>query len=66
MRCNSTKPSARPSRLSARAARNTRTARPRRSRTQPQIRPSVQRILDALVEAPAYVGNGRLDVLAAN
>ena len=50
----------------AQAARKTRTARPRRSRAQPQIRPSVQRILDALTGAPAYVGNGRLDVLAAN
>ena len=50
----------------AQAARKTRTARPRRSRAQPQIRSSVQRILDALTGAPAYVGNGRLDVLAAN
>ncbi|TMR97200.1 helix-turn-helix domain-containing protein [Nonomuraea basaltis] len=30
------------------------------------LRPSVRRLLDAMVTAPAYVWNGRLDVLAAN
>ena len=28
--------------------------------------PSVQRVLDAMTEVPAFVNNGRLDVLAAN
>lgn len=31
-----------------------------------QVRPSVQRILDAMTGAPAYLRNGRLDVLAGN
>ena len=39
--------------------------RPRRAARQ-QIRPSVQHLLDAMTMAPAYVRNGRLDVLAAN
>ena len=34
--------------------------------TPDRLRPSVQRILDALTEAPAYVRNGRLDLLGAN
>ncbi len=48
----------------ARAAGPT-TARPRRPSPQ-KIRPSVQRILDAMTGAPAFAQNGRLDVLAAN
>ena len=47
----------------ARAAWSTRT--PRRH-AQPWIRPSVQRLLDAMVTMPAFVRNGRLDVLAIN
>jgi hypothetical protein len=39
--------------------------RPRR-RTANQIRPGLQRILDAMTGAPAFVHNGRLDVLASN
>jgi transcriptional regulator with XRE-family HTH domain len=31
-----------------------------------QVRPTVQRLLDSMTMAPAYVRNGRLDVLAAN
>ncbi len=31
-----------------------------------QVRPAVQRILDALTDAPAYVRNANLDVLATN
>ena len=31
-----------------------------------QVRPGVQRLLDSMTGAPAYVWNGRLDVLAAN
>src|SRR5687767_9243739 len=39
----------------------------RRRRSAPkQIRPSVQRLLAAITNAPALVQNGRLDVLAAN
>lgn len=43
------------------------TATPARRRTsKQQVRPSVQRILDAMSTAPAYVRNGRGDILAAN
>ena len=39
----------------------------RRRRSAPkQIRPSVQRLLDAISGAPALVQNGRLDIRAAN
>ncbi|MEP6813032.1 MAG: helix-turn-helix transcriptional regulator [Actinomycetota bacterium] len=38
----------------------------RRSRARQQVRPSVQRVLDAMSGAPAYVRNGRGDILAAN
>ncbi|WP_213011159.1 helix-turn-helix transcriptional regulator [Paractinoplanes toevensis] len=43
-------------------------ARPR-SRRRPakqQVRPATQHLLDAMTDAPAFVRNGRLDVLAAN
>lgn len=40
-------------------------ARPRRRPTQQRVRPSVQRLLDALA-APALVQNGRLDILGTN
>ncbi len=42
------------------------TATRRRRPTKQQIRPGVQRILDAITQAPAFVRNGRLDILAAN
>jgi transcriptional regulator with XRE-family HTH domain len=49
----------------ARAANKT--ARSTRRRPAPQrVRPSVQRILDAINDAPADVRNGRRDILAAN
>jgi transcriptional regulator with XRE-family HTH domain len=32
----------------------------------PTVRPSVQRVLDAMVGVPAFVRNGRLDILASN
>jgi transcriptional regulator with XRE-family HTH domain len=38
----------------------------RRRPMQHRVRPSVQRVLDAMTAAPAYVRNGRGDVLAAN
>jgi transcriptional regulator with XRE-family HTH domain len=41
------------------------TARTRRARA-PRLRVEVQRLLDAMTMAPAYVRNGRLDVLGAN
>ena len=47
----------------ARAARPS--PSPRR-RTRPTVRPSVLRILESMTGAPAFVRNGRLDVLAIN
>jgi transcriptional regulator with XRE-family HTH domain len=48
-------------------ARAAQRSTPRRRRPAKQlIRPSVQRILDAMSAAPAFVRNGRLDILAAN
>jgi hypothetical protein len=41
-------------------------ARPRRRAAQLRVRPSVQRILDPIHDAPADVRNGRRDILAAN
>ncbi len=38
----------------------------RRRPAQRRVRPEVQRVLDAMTEAPAVVRNGRLDVLATN
>jgi transcriptional regulator with XRE-family HTH domain len=48
----------------ARAAQTTTPAR--RRPTKQRVRPSVQRMLDAMTGAPAFVRNGRLDILAAN
>jgi hypothetical protein len=42
------------------------TPRTHRRATQQRVRPSVQRILDAMTDAPAFVRDGRLDILAAN
>jgi transcriptional regulator with XRE-family HTH domain len=43
------------------------TTRPPRRRPAPQrLRPTVQRVLDSMVGTPAFVLNGRLDILAAN
>ena len=42
------------------------TGPPRRRPTQERVRPTVQRILDAMTDLPAYVRNGRSDILAAN
>jgi transcriptional regulator with XRE-family HTH domain len=41
-------------------------SRPRRNPPVQQIRPSIARVLDLMTEIPAFVGNGRGDVLAAN
>jgi transcriptional regulator with XRE-family HTH domain len=40
--------------------------RARRRPTRQQIRPGVQSLLDAMTDAPAFVRNGRLDILAVN
>lgn len=51
----------------ARAANQSGAARSRARRTPaPVLRPVVQRILDAMDGTPAFVRNGRLDVLGAN
>lgn len=43
------------------------TLRPARRRpTQERVRPTVQRVLDAMTDAPAYVRNGRFEILAVN
>lgn len=47
-------------------ARSTATTRRPRRRSADRIRPSVQRILDALTDAPAVVRNARMDLLAWN
>ncbi len=51
----------------SRAANASGAARSRARRTPPPtLRPAVQRILDSMEGAPAFVRNGRLDVLGAN
>jgi transcriptional regulator with XRE-family HTH domain len=48
-------------------ARTANAARPARRRpTQERVRPTVQRLLDSMTHAAAFVRNGRLDILAAN
>ena len=49
----------------ARTANNTSTTRRRRPSVQ-QVRPGMQRLLDAMTAAPTLVRNGRLDVIATN
>ena len=48
------------------AASTNTAARPPRHPARSQVRPSVQRILDSMTTTPAYVRNGRLDILATN
>ncbi|QYN33950.1 helix-turn-helix transcriptional regulator [Pseudonocardia sp. DSM 110487] len=50
----------------ARAARATSPDRTPRRRGRSRVRPSVQRILDSMVTTPAFVRNGRLDLVAIN
>jgi transcriptional regulator with XRE-family HTH domain len=50
----------------ARQANTSSRARATRRRTTPNVRPAVQQLLDAMTGAPAYVRNGRLDILGAN
>jgi transcriptional regulator with XRE-family HTH domain len=47
-----------------RTANTTRT--PRRQQVRPRVRPTVQRVLDSMAGTPAFVLNGRLDILATN
>jgi len=47
-------------------ARAAHTPGSRRRRPRQRIRPSVQQMLDAMAGVPAFVRNGRLDILAAN
>lgn len=48
-------------------ARTARGGTPPRRRSQPQqLRPSVQHVLDAMTTAPAFVNNGRLDLVGVN
>ena len=49
----------------ARNANNASTPRPRRP-SRPIVRPGMQRLLDAMTDAPTVVRNGRLDVIATN
>lgn len=42
------------------------TGRTRRPAAAPTVRPAVRQVLDAITDAPAWVRNGRHDVLAAN
>ena len=62
---SSTRPNA-PTCSTSPAPREPATARARRRPSTQQIRPGIQRILDAMTQAPAFVRNGRLDILAAN
>jgi transcriptional regulator with XRE-family HTH domain len=50
----------------ARAASASPSARRRRRTPPPRVRPGVQRVLDAMADAPAWVRNGRADVVASN
>ncbi|MFD8540383.1 helix-turn-helix transcriptional regulator [Streptomyces rubrogriseus] len=48
-------------------ARTASTARrPARRRTAQPIRPALRQLLDAMTDAPAFIRNGRLDILATN
>jgi len=47
-------------------ARAVKPARTPRRQTKPQIRPSLQRILDSMTGTAALIRNGRLDILATN
>ncbi|MBE1577079.1 helix-turn-helix transcriptional regulator [Amycolatopsis roodepoortensis] len=43
-----------------------RSGTPRRRRTTATVRSTLQQVLDAISDAPAWIGNGRYDVLATN
>ena len=46
--------------------RTTATTRPPRRQAPPRVRPTVQRVLDSMSGTPAFMLNGRLDILTAN
>jgi transcriptional regulator with XRE-family HTH domain len=48
------------------ATANTSPARAARRRPAPEVRPGIRLILDAMTDTPAFVRNGRLDILAIN
>lgn len=50
----------------ARAASSPNTPRKPRRAAKQEIRPSIQRLLDSMAGVPAFVRNGRLDLLATN
>ena len=50
----------------ARAANGSSHARRQPRQHRHEVRPGLRRILDSMTEAPAFIRNGRLDVLAAN
>jgi transcriptional regulator with XRE-family HTH domain len=50
----------------ARTANTASPRAPRRTSARPSVRPSVQRLLNAMTGVAAFLRNGRLDVLAAN
>ncbi len=45
---------------------NTSPARAARRRPPPEVRPGIRLILDGMTDTPAFVRNGRLDILAVN
>jgi transcriptional regulator with XRE-family HTH domain len=47
-------------------AANTSAPPPPRRPARQQIRPAIQRILDSMTTTPAYIRNGRMDILATN
>ncbi|GAA2533582.1 helix-turn-helix domain-containing protein [Winogradskya humida] len=47
-------------------ARTSNTTTRARRRPAPHVRPGVQRLIDAMTDAPAFIRNGRLDMLSAN
>ena len=47
-------------------ARRSTSPRPARRRAAQPVRPGLQQLLDAMADVPAFVQNGRLDVLATN
>jgi hypothetical protein len=47
-------------------ARNAGPVRSRREKVSTDVRPAIRQVLDAMADAPAWVRNGRHDILAAN
>jgi hypothetical protein len=47
-------------------ARNAGPTRAQRQKTSTEVRPAIAQVLEAMADAPAWVRNGRHDILAAN